>query len=265
MRKITSTIGVIIFLAAQVSAQQIIEVLDTAVVKKTAFPEGLRKAGFKDLDLSKPLMLDGVSTPVYTENLMLVQGNAFMEMMRSGEYIPDVYIDSAKAVRAFVLRKATELERGQMIEMKDDAGQGGNSTIGKKASSFSVTDMTGEHYSLESLKGKVVVINCWFVECKPCVMEMPDLNALADKYRDNGVVFLGFALNDKKEIGKFLEKNPFRYRLVPNAMEIVQLFGVSAFPTHIVLDPESTIVFFESGLGPQTISSLEKTIQSFVR
>jgi thiol-disulfide isomerase/thioredoxin len=223
----------------------------------------LRKADFKDLDPSKPLMLDGVSTPVYSENLTLLEGEAFMKAMSTGDLIPDPFIDSNNEVKALVLRKATDFEKSHMIKMEDDV-MSQKDMKGKPALPFSVTDINGNNYSLEGLKGKVIVINFWFVECKPCVMEMPELNKLVDKYKNKDVVFLGLAINQKDKIEKFLKATQYKYAIVPDAQETIQAYGVNSFPTHIVIDKNSSISFSTSGLGETTMEELEKVIKSLV-
>ena len=85
------------------------EISETSEKKISNPLQGLRKANSTELDPSKPLMLDGLSTPVYTENLKLVEGEDFMKLMSNGDDFFDVYIDSNKEVKAFVLRKATDL------------------------------------------------------------------------------------------------------------------------------------------------------------
>ncbi len=228
--------------------------------------QGLRKANITELDPSKPLMLDGVSTPVYTENLTLVEGDDFMKVMSNGDYFPDIYIDSNKEVKAFVLRKATDLEKSKMVRMQTDAEMPRKSDLlGKPALPFSVSDINGNNYSLESLKGKVVVINFWFVECKPCVMEMPELNKLVEKFNNKDVVFLGFAMNEKDKIEQFLKKTKYKYNIIPGAKDVVGTYGVTSFPMHIVIDKNSIIIFAVNGLGPTTIEDLEKAIDSSVK
>jgi thiol-disulfide isomerase/thioredoxin len=228
---------------------------------KTNPLQGLRKANITELDPSKPLMLDGISTPVYTENLILVEGDDFMKVMSNGDYFPDIYIDSNKEVKAFVLRKATDLEKSKMVRMQTDAEMPRKSDLlGKPALPFSVTDINGNNYSLESLKGKVIVINFWFVECKPCVMEMPELNKLVEKFNNKDVVFLGFAMNEKDKIEQFLKKTKYKYNIVPAAKDVVGTYGVTSFPMHIVIDKNSIITFAVNGLGPTTIEDLEKAI-----
>ena len=246
------------------SYAQVTEATKDAIVEKnTTLLKGLRKAEFKDLDPEKPLMLDGVTTPVYSESLTLIEGDEFMKVMMSREYIPDPYIDSNNEVKAFVLRKATALEKSQMIEMKDNI-EDKNDLIGKEALPFTATDIAGNNYTLESLKGKIIVINFWFVECKPCVMEMPELNKLVEKYKNKDVVFLGFAINEKDKIEKFLKTTNYKYNVVPSAQEAIQTYGVNSFPTHVVIDKNSNISFSTSGLGETTIDDLEKAIGRLV-
>ncbi len=246
------------------NAQLANKIKDTLAIPKNNPLTGLKKADFKDLDPDKPLMLDGVTTPVYSESLSLIQGDDFMKVMMSRDYIPDPFIDSNREVKAFVLRKATPLEKSQMIEM-DDNMQSKNDFIGKEALPFDVTDIFGKKYSLQNLKGKVIVINFWFVECKPCVMEMPELNELVEKYKDKEVVFLGFAMNDKRKIDTFLKTNTYKYNIIPDSKEEVQLYNVNSFPTHLVIDKNSIISYYVSGLGPTTIIDLDNTIDSLIK
>src|SRR5215831_5696754 len=49
---------------------------------------------------------------------------------------------------------------------------------------FTLLDLTGRSWHLRDLKGKVVLVNFWATWCPPCRKEMPDLQALYDKYKD---------------------------------------------------------------------------------
>jgi thiol-disulfide isomerase/thioredoxin len=263
MRKLLMTLLTFVF-SLTASQAQTNELRKETSSRNSPDPlKGLRKANFSELDPSKPLMLDGIATPVYSANLVLIGQEELMKELSGGDFIPDVYIDSSKEVKAFVLRKTTALEKSQMIKMAEPM-DGSNELVGKKAAAFSGTDMQGVSHSLESLKGKVIVINCWFVECKPCVMEMPELNTLVEKYKHKEVVFLGLAVNEKKKIEQFLQSKKFHYTIIPDAQDAISAYGVKSFPTHIIIDKASTVVFSTSGLGPTTIADLEKTIQSLL-
>lgn len=258
-------LSLLIFLSYS-NAQVNREVKDTLVVKSADPLKGLIKAGPNDLDPNIPIMLDGITTPVFSENLSLIQGDDFMKAMMSAEYIPEAFIDSNKVVKAFVLRKATEQEKVQMRGMQNDNDlQNENVNIGKEAFPFLVTDIFGNTYSLEKLKGKVIVINFWFVECKPCVMEIPELNDLVDKYKGKDVVFLGFATSDKSKIEKFLKTKTYKYNIIADCKVEAKVYNIKYFPAHLIIDKNSVIAYSVFGLYPTTISDLDKKIESLTK
>lgn len=235
------------------------------IAVKNADPlKGLKKASPKELNSDKRIMLDPTSTPFYTENHELIDIKDFGALMSSGDYMPEPYVDNNMDIKAFVLRKATEQEKMKRKQMEMNR-LGKNELIGKEAFSFSVTDMFGNKYSLEELKGKVIVMNFWFVECKPCVMEMPELNKLVEKYKNKDVVFLGFATNKKAKIDQFLKTKSFNYNLIADSENIANLYNVNSFPTHVIIDKNSKIVHYVSGLGPTTVEEIDKKIESLLK
>ena len=239
-----------------------------SLIVKPEILNSLKKAEPGDIDSGTPMMLDPSTIPMYYENFVLIKEGEFMKIMMSGEYIPEPYIDINKVVKAFVLRKATELEKEQMKQMQGNMQnpvQNKSELIGKEAFPFSVTDISGNKYSLEKLKGKVIVINFWFVECKPCVMEIPDLNDLVEKYKGKEVVFLGLATNDKPKIESFLKTKTYKYKIIAGSKEVAGLYKVNYYPTHLIIDTNSIISYYITGLGPNTVKDLDKTIESLLK
>ena len=124
------------------------------------------------------------------------------------------------------------------------------------APNFSVASIDGKIFDSQSLKGKIIVINLWFINCPNCVEEIKLLNKVVDEYNGKDVVFLGIATNKKPDLEKFLKKNPFRYTIVPNEMQTILSFGEPdkngdiniPFPMHIVIDREGAIVVRRSGI-----------------
>lgn len=221
--------------------------------------QGLTKASEKDLG-KQDIMFDGESFPVYNKSGERIKGEKMMEFMMSGNYIPDFYVDENKKVKVAILRDVTEDEKNMMKEMQTETIND-SELIGKDAFPFYVEDINGNEYSLTNLKGKIIVMNFWFVECKPCVMEIPDLNELVKKYEGENLVFLGFATNDTSRINSFLEKKEFSYNIIPNSSNVAKDYNVSGYPTHIVIDRNSKIEYLTSGLSPTTISDIENTIE----
>ena len=64
--------------------------------------------------------------------------------------------------------------------------------------------------------------------------------------------FLAFALDPKSRVDKFLKKYKFDYNIIPDSQEyITKKLNPPGYPTHIVLDKNSNVVFLFSGYTPQ--------------
>ena len=111
---------------------------------------------------------------------------------------------------------------------------------------FSLTSLEGQKFELAALRGKVVVMNFWFTGCEPCVAEMPRLNALVNKFKHEGVVFIAPSWDNPATLRSFLKDHKFKYHVVPNAAEMIintyrDESPNTVFPTHIVIDREGKI------------------------
>lgn len=124
--------------------------------------------------------------------------------------------------------------------------------------SFAALTMDGTRIDTAVLKGKVVVLNLWFINCRNCREEIKMLNQVVDEYKGNkDVVFIALAASRKADLEKFLAKNPFKYQVVPSAeMIIFSKFGTPdkkgeiniLFPMHYVLDRSWNIVVKVQGI-----------------
>ena len=104
------------------------------------------------------------------------------------------------------------------------------------------------------------MINFWFVECKPCVIEMPELNEILEKYRSEEVVFLAFAMNEKPKIESFLKKHAFNYTILPDSGAVIGNYKIKSYPAHIILDQNSKIAFSTRGLSNSTAPKIDEAI-----
>ena len=120
-----------------------------------------------------------------------------------------------------------------------------NFKAGQMAQYFIATDINGNQISLKDLRGKIVVLNFWFTQCKPCVIEMPKLNALVDKYKD--VVFLSITFDKKETVKQFLKKHQFNYTHITENETILSDYKISTFPAHFIIDEKGEIIFKKVG------------------
>ncbi len=123
---------------------------------------------------------------------------------------------------------------------------------------FTGITLDGNAVDLAKLRGKIVVLNLWFVNCPNCIQEIKLLNQVVDDYKDNkDVVFIGLASNTKPDLEKFLKKNPFKYQIIPNAGQFTLFkYGTPdkngnynlGYPTHVVIDKEGRIALQIEGV-----------------
>lgn len=115
---------------------------------------------------------------------------------------------------------------------------------GQALPAYKFTDITGKAYSPATTKGKLVVLKCWFIGCVPCVQEFPEVNRLANRYKDrNDILFISLAMDKKERLAKFLKKNELKYATVPEMEDYMQSrLGIGAYPTHLLVDRAGKIV-----------------------
>jgi len=131
--------------------------------------------------------------------------------------------------------------------------------LNKPAPGFVVTDINGKSHSLFELKGKVVVLNFWFIACKPCVNEMARLNEIKAEYESRKVVFLALSTDKKEAVQSFIKTHQFSYTIIPQAAKIADRYQVYAYPASVVIDTKGIIRFIQIG-GPDIEHTLPAAI-----
>jgi len=137
--------------------------------------------------------------------------------------------------------------------------QGDSDLLNKPAPDFELPGLDGKMYSLKELKGKVVVLNFWFIACKPCVNEMGVLSDIKNKYGPAKVVFLALSLDGKDAVKTFLQHHQFNYIILPGAAGVHKKYNLNAYPTSVVIDSRGKISFVQIG-GPNIGENLQAAI-----
>lgn len=133
-----------------------------------------------------------------------------------------------------------------------------NKMIGKALPDFSFKDLQDKTVKLTELKGKPIIINLWFVNCPPCIAEMPTLNSIKEKYSNTDIVFLSMTYETKEEVLKFLKAHPINYIIIPNIGDYHKILD-SNFPQTIFVDRKGIIKDVQNGMIPIYDKALKKT------
>jgi len=126
---------------------------------------------------------------------------------------------------------------------------------GQAAPDFAAETLDGKFYNKQNLQGKVVVLTFWSTRCEICHSEIPKLNQVSAKYRDQDVCFLALTLENQTKMDPYLKKNPFAFSIVPNSFGVVLKYadmdksgGINmGFPAHFIIDKHGSIVHRTDG------------------
>ncbi|MAJ19760.1 MAG: hypothetical protein CMF97_01580 [Candidatus Marinimicrobia bacterium] len=94
--------------------------------------------------------------------------------------------------------------------------------------------------SFSDYKGKLLVINFWYINCGPCIVEMPYLNDLVDKYQNEDIQFLALSFDTIPDIQSFLNRTEFKYEHGSISRSMMYDFTPVA-PGHFIVDTEGVI------------------------
>ena len=128
-----------------------------------------------------------------------------------------------------------------------------------------LTDIFGNKSSLESLNGEIIVLNFWFTKCAPCIKEMPELNDLKEKYKDNPIAFFAITYDKKSLVEEFLKKVKLDFTVIPNDTKTINQFGIQFFPTNLVIDSSGKVVYVNEFFGGNGIKEIDKVLKKLTK
>lgn len=105
-----------------------------------------------------------------------------------------------------------------------------------------LTDLQGQRWTSETLKGRAVVLNFWATWCAPCKEELPSLQTLHELGGGNPVV-LGINVRETaSQVRRYLAATGLTLPIVldPQA-ELAKRYGVSVYPTTLLIAPDGQI------------------------
>jgi len=113
----------------------------------------------------------------------------------------------------------------------------------RQSADFTLSDLQGKAWHLQELRGRVVLVNFWATWCPPCRKEMPDLDALYNKFKDQGFVVLAISDEEAAKVSPYLAEHKVSYPvLLDPGRKVNDLFIVEGIPKSFVYDRSGKMV-----------------------
>ena len=157
---------------------------------------------------------------------------------------------------AFMASTSCSSGQGEII----NSGEAGT-RVGDTAPDFTLTDLDGNQVSLSDLRGKVVFLNFWATWCPPCRAEMPDIEAVYQKYKDQDVVILGIDIQESESrVRQFVEvDNDYNWTFLLDGTGVVSnAYEVTSIPYSFFID--TTGVIKATQIGAMSMSRMESLL-----
>jgi peroxiredoxin len=118
---------------------------------------------------------------------------------------------------------------------------------GMTAPEFTLNDTAGKPVTLNSFRGKVLLVDFWASWCGPCRHENPNVVKAFNEFKDKGFDVLGVSLDDDK--GKWIEaikKDKLTWTHVSDLKgwqnEVSGLYGVMSIPSNFLINSDGKII-----------------------
>jgi thiol-disulfide isomerase/thioredoxin len=147
----------------------------------------------------------------------------------------------------------------------------GTNITGEQVPSLKLKSADGKVVSLDSFRGKPVLIDFWATWCYPCVAALPQLAKIYQEGRDKGLIMLSIDRDEEaKTATDFLSKKGYTWPDFHDDGDIEKLMGPSGIPRTVLVDAQGKIVYDAiapnddqlrteiAKLGPEYVSLLPK-------
>jgi peroxiredoxin len=113
----------------------------------------------------------------------------------------------------------------------------------RQGADFTLVDLNGKNWTLKSLRGNVVLVNFWATWCPPCRKEMPDLEAVYQRFERRGLVILAITDEEESKVKPFIAESKFSFPvLLDPGRKVNELLTVEGIPKSFVYDRDGKLV-----------------------
>lgn len=135
--------------------------------------------------------------------------------------------------------------------------------VGNKVKSFKLTAVDGKKtISSSGYRGRVMLLNFWATWCKPCIKELPDLDRLYRKYRNNGMTLVAIATDEEAEgVQKIVDDLKLAAKVAIGGETAAGQYDHPNFPFSFVVDGDGKIIAAYDKIDESCLGDLESVLR----
>jgi thiol-disulfide isomerase/thioredoxin len=141
----------------------------------------------------------------------------------------------------------------------------GGTDVGAAMPAYSAKLLDGKTFDIGQEKGQVVLINVWATWCGPCRFEIPELQALHNKYAGRGFKVVGVSVDETgvDAVKPFVEENKITYPIVLDTDgKIANVLRTTVLPTSVIIGRNGKIIWRKIGaVMPNETASVDAVVQ----
>ncbi|MEL7144954.1 MAG: TlpA disulfide reductase family protein [Bacteroidota bacterium] len=218
-------------------------------------------SGFERASTVRAFFRDQSSTTLTGEAKVLYHQSLFASLLK-------YYSDSTEVrdlANAFNIEDLTPFSKMYGSKAKSDRT---NLKVGDKVPDFFLTDELDSLVSIRDYRDKTIYINFWATWCKPCIKNIPELNAMVNEFSEkDDIVFLNICLkSEKKKWLNFLSSNQLTgVNLFAEGnwdKKLASYFNISGVPHYVILEKENTLRKNYANKAPAVKANLVEILHS---
>lgn len=158
--------------------------------------------------------------------------------------ITDIHVQDARTKDSLFLTKTYadyhHEQRSHPSPPKADTMQ----WTGMQAPAFTCTTLDGRPLSLQEMKGKYVLLDFWESWCGYCILALPEIKRLSEKYRSQGLEVIGITTENEKGIASIVKANQLPYPNTKADPAILEKYHVEGRPWYVLIDRQGNILVY---------------------
>ncbi len=103
--------------------------------------------------------------------------------------------------------------------------------------------MNSTELTMDDLKGKIVVLDFWATWCGPCIASIPKNNAIAEKFADQGVVFIGVCHpRGVEKMAETASEHGIKFPIAADTSgDTNKAYHVNGYPDYYIIDRQGNL------------------------